>query len=117
MDLNLFANAYPSRGLAECTSWDVARFEVCGHFWADVAEPGCGVALLNDAKYGHDCLGDASTTTMRLTLLRATRYPDPDADRGAHRFTYALLRSEEHTSELQSLMRISHAVFCLKKTT
>src|SRR3546814_3113341 len=31
--------------------------------------------------------------------------PDPD------------LRSEEHTSELQSLMRISYAVFCLKKKT
>src|SRR3546814_9428808 len=30
----------------------------------------------------------------------------------AHRF-----RSEEHTSELQSLMRISYAVFCLKKKT
>src|SRR3546814_9503595 len=29
----------------------------------------------------------------------------------------AQLRSEEHTSELQSLMRISYAVFCLKKTT
>src|SRR3546814_3560041 len=29
----------------------------------------------------------------------------------------ALGRSEEHTSELQSLMRISYAVFCLKKTT
>src|SRR3546814_3913590 len=28
---------------------------------------------------------------------------------------FALLRSEEHTSELQSLMRISYAVFCLKK--
>src|SRR3546814_6236316 len=27
------------------------------------------------------------------------------------------VRSEEHTSELQSLMRISYAVFCLKKTT
>src|SRR3546814_1414382 len=27
----------------------------------------------------------------------------------------AVLRSEEHTSELQSLMRISYAVFCLKK--
>src|SRR3546814_7039839 len=27
------------------------------------------------------------------------------------------LRSEEHTSELQSLMRLSYAVFCLKKTT
>src|SRR3546814_10863796 len=33
---------------------------------------------------------------------------DPDAGR-------AVVRSEEHTSELQSLMRISYAVFCLKK--
>src|SRR3546814_8763093 len=33
-----------------------------------------------------------------------------DADRGT-----GLARSEEHTSELQSLMRISYAVFCLKK--
>src|SRR3546814_6107973 len=32
----------------------------------------------------------------------------------AHRIEHAL-RSEEHTSELQSLMRISYAVFCLKK--
>src|SRR3546814_5502562 len=39
----------------------------------------------------------------------ASRWPD-DAE-----FTNAILRSEEHTSELQSLMRISYAVFCLKK--
>src|SRR3546814_3084528 len=31
------------------------------------------------------------------------------------RFAIAVVRSEEHTSELQSLMRISYAVFCLKK--
>src|SRR3546814_10538994 len=30
-------------------------------------------------------------------------------------YVYGYLRSEEHTSELQSLMRISYAVFCLKK--
>src|SRR3546814_2318146 len=30
-------------------------------------------------------------------------------------FGYGTVRSEEHTSELQSLMRISYAVFCLKK--
>src|SRR3546814_6815032 len=30
-------------------------------------------------------------------------------------FTVSMVRSEEHTSELQSLMRISYAVFCLKK--
>src|SRR3546814_2948704 len=34
---------------------------------------------------------------------------------GAERVHYAAMRSEEHTSELQSLMRISYAVFCLKK--
>src|SRR3546814_5594695 len=35
--------------------------------------------------------------------------------RSAQRATSGLVRSEEHTSELQSLMRISYAVFCLKK--
>src|SRR3546814_9552061 len=34
-----------------------------------------------------------------------------------HTDHYIVLRSEEHTSELQSLMRISYAVFCLKKKT
>src|SRR3546814_1337096 len=36
-------------------------------------------------------------------------------DAGAVAVHGGLLRSEEHTSELQSLMRISYAVFCLKK--
>src|SRR3546814_6409635 len=39
------------------------------------------------------------------------RHRRPDRERGARRAG----RSEEHTSELQSLMRISYAVFCLKK--
>jgi alpha-mannosidase len=69
------------------TSWDLARFEVCAHKWADLSEPGYGVALLNDCKYGHDIFGN----TMRLSLLRGPGSPDPDADRGRHRFTYALL--------------------------
>src|SRR3546814_5191078 len=34
-----------------------------------------------------------------------------------HRYRCRVARSEEHTSELQSLMRISYAVFCLKKKT
>src|SRR3546814_9373901 len=34
---------------------------------------------------------------------------------GHHRRHFGIARSEEHTSELQSLMRISYAVFCLKK--
>src|SRR3546814_5664705 len=38
-----------------------------------------------------------------------------DADPGEIAVAQSCLRSEEHTSELQSLMRISYAVFCLKK--
>jgi alpha-mannosidase len=69
------------------TSWDEARFEVSAHRWADLSEEGYGVALLNDAKYGYDVRGH----TLRLSLLRGPGYPDPDADRGRHRFRYALL--------------------------
>src|SRR3546814_1005201 len=44
--------------------------------------------------------------------------PLPPARAGAHGMTGgSAFRSEEHTSELQSLMRISYAVFCLKKKT
>src|SRR3546814_1995996 len=38
-------------------------------------------------------------------------------NRGKKSIVIDLKRSEEHTSELQSLMRISYAVFCLKKKT
>src|SRR3546814_1672374 len=41
---------------------------------------------------------------------------DPDIGGDADGLRAELVRSEEHTSELQSLMRISYAVFCLKKT-
>src|SRR3546814_1544147 len=40
-----------------------------------------------------------------------------DGIRGNSRSATTVIRSEEHTSELQSLMRISYAVFCLKKKT
>ncbi len=69
------------------TSWDLARFEVCAQRWADLGEPGYGVALLNDCKYGHDIRGNV----MRLSLLRAPTAPDPVADRGRHAFRYGLM--------------------------
>lgn len=34
------------------TSWEAAKFEVCGHKWVDLSENGYGVSLLNDCKYG-----------------------------------------------------------------
>src|SRR3546814_5309709 len=63
------------------------------------------------------------------TLFRSRQRGDPDRRRGDQRRVAApcestngrgqgrLTRSEEHTSELQSLMRTSYAVFCLKQNT
>ncbi len=68
------------------TAADAAQYEVPAHRWADLSEHGFGVALLNDGKYGHSAHGDV----LRLTLLRAPTHPDPEADQGLHRFTYAV---------------------------
>ncbi|WP_329332597.1 glycosyl hydrolase-related protein [Streptomyces sp. NBC_00663] len=78
------------------TSWEAARFEVSGHRWVHIGEPGYGVAVINDSTYGHDVTRtvreDGGTTTkVSLSLVRAPRIPDPEADQGKHRFTYALL--------------------------
>ncbi|MEW2401315.1 glycoside hydrolase family 38 C-terminal domain-containing protein [Streptomyces sp. NPDC046862] len=78
------------------TSWEAARFEVSGHRWVHIAEPGYGVAVINDSTYGHDVSrtvreDGGTTTTVRLSLVRAPRIPDPEADQGRHRFTYSLL--------------------------
>src|SRR3546814_2215881 len=52
-----------------------------------------------------------------LVRLKAARHKANEADRAnrAKSAFLAMMRSEEHTSELQSLMRKSYAVFCLKK--
>lgn len=68
------------------TSWDATQFEVAGHRFADLSEPGYGVALLNDGKYGHHVLGNE----LGITLLRSPTFPDALADEGEHTFTYAL---------------------------
>ncbi|HEX2740004.1 MAG TPA: glycoside hydrolase family 38 C-terminal domain-containing protein, partial [Rubrobacter sp.] len=68
------------------TSWDSTRFEVSAHRYADLSEPGYGVALLNDGKYGHSATGNV----LGLSLLRSPMYPDPLADEGDHHFTYSL---------------------------
>src|SRR3546814_3850067 len=61
-----------------------------------------------------------------VLFLDAEGHPAALADRCCHRTAKLskgwcengnIVRSEEHTSELQSLMRISYAVFCLKKKT
>jgi len=64
-----------------------AMFEVCAQRWADLGDGSYGVALLSDSKHGYDI----HDSVMRMSLLRAPTHPDPNADQGRHRFTYALM--------------------------
>ncbi|MNC20673.1 alpha-mannosidase [compost metagenome] len=84
------------------TSWEQAQYEVCGHRFADVSEHGYGVSLLNDSKYGYDIQG----STMRLSLLRAPKWPDATADLGSHDFTYSLY---PHTGDWRSAHTLRRA--------
>ncbi|WP_172120581.1 alpha-mannosidase [Actinomyces faecalis] len=77
------------------TSWDAARYEICAHRWIHVGEQGYGVAVLNDSTYGHDVTRDLDeagnpSTTVRLSLVRAPLFPDPEADQGRHVMRVAL---------------------------
>lgn len=78
---------YVRRPTTSNHSWEVAQFEVVGHQFCDLSEHNFGVALMSDCKYGYS----VSDSTMRLSLLRAPKAPDDQADMGRHRFTYALM--------------------------
>src|SRR3546814_20492365 len=69
--------------------------------------------------FGDTCFSPTGARSLEPRRWRLRKESFPFAAQGiygrAHR--PRIRRSEEHTSELQSLMRISYAVFCLKKKT
>lgn len=69
------------------TSWDMAKFEVCCHKFADLSESNYGVSILNDCKYGFATCGNL----MRLSLLRSPKAPDAHADMGKHEIRWGIL--------------------------
>ena len=75
------------------TSWDMAKFEVCCHKFADLSEANYGVSILNDSKYGFATVG----SLMRLSLLRSPKAPDAHADMGRHQIRWAIM---PHTGPL-----------------
>ena len=72
------------------TSWDMAKFEVCCHKFADLSENSYGVSILNDSKYGFATAGKV----MRLSLLRSPKAPDAHADMGTHSIRWAIFPHE-----------------------
>jgi alpha-mannosidase len=67
-------------------SWEAAKFEVPALRWADLGDGAHGFSLINESKYGYDAKGNV----LRLSLLRSPTWPDPEADRGHHQFSYSL---------------------------
>ena len=75
-----------TRKLHTNTSWDQAKFEVCGHKWADLSEGSYGVSLMNDCKYGYSM----KDRVMTQTLIKSGTEPNLTADQEEHSFTYSL---------------------------
>ncbi len=77
------------------TSYDLAKFEVSAHKWADLSEGGYGVSILNDSKYGYDIYENR----MRITLMRSPNCPDRTSDHGINTFTYSFLPHKNNWAE------------------
>jgi alpha-mannosidase len=75
----------------------MAKHETVAHRWVHVGEPGFGVAVANDSTYGHDIVREQYGedgpvgTTVRLSLVRGPKFPDPDTDQGRHRLQVSLV--------------------------
>ncbi len=86
---------YQKRATHTNTSWEAAKFETSMQRFVLVEEPGFGVALVNDSTYGFDVTRDSTpagvTTCIRLSLLRAPRFPDPQTDQSAQTHRYGLV--------------------------
>ncbi len=77
------------RNHTENTSWDKAMFETCAHKWADIADNGYGMALMNDCKYGYSVIDDS---TIQLTLMRSGNSSIEEVnDQGEHIMSYSIV--------------------------
>src|SRR3546814_4099530 len=79
---------------------------------AEVQKPGARLAVTDD--FEHSLLGQTRGAARFVLVGHRTRANDSSSTKRPGLGGVGN-RSEEHTSELQSLMRISYAVFCLKK--
>ena len=78
---------YIERATYRKTSWEKAKFEVSNHKYTDLSEPGYGIAVLNDCKYGVS----VENGRIWLSLHKGGCRPDDRGDKGIHACTYALL--------------------------
>ncbi|AFY54449.1 alpha-mannosidase [Rivularia sp. PCC 7116] len=83
------------------TAAEKAKWEVPALRWADLTQDSYGVSLLNDCKYGYD----AQPNQLRLSLLRSPEWPNPEADKGNHEFSYGLYPHAQSWEKAQTVKR------------
>src|SRR3546814_3640069 len=83
-----------------------------GTVWFSVANSSRGAPPVKAAL---SSTGFAACDLMKASAARSAKGAGNGLSAIGRATADAVMRSEEHTSELQSLMRISYAVFCLKK--
>src|SRR3546814_3319103 len=97
-------------GIAGFDGYDIATSAIATYgVGEDLFPGGCIMALSEDEEDAFYIFGTATITATACSIEVAST-----ADCAMH--AHGTPRSEEHTSELQSLMRISYAVFCLQNT-
>lgn len=102
------------RSIAPNTSWDEARFEVSGHRWCLLEEPGYAVGFANSQTYGHDVqvLSDElrerrAGIRFGYTLLRSPEAPDPTSDTGTHSLRYSIVCGASLASAHEAGLRLT----------
>jgi|LGOV01.1.fsa_nt_gb alpha-mannosidase len=80
-------------------TWDLAKFETCGHKWMDLGNNSVGLSLMSESKYGYS----AKQGVMGLSLIKAGTYPNETADIGKHHYAYALYPHAKRWSEAQTI--------------
>ncbi|CAL8128846.1 unnamed protein product [Orchesella dallaii] len=83
------------------TSWDMAKYEVCGHKWVDVSQADKGVTIITDCKYGFH----ARDNVVQVSLLKSPKNPDGNCDMHKHFIYYAVLPHEGTFQEAEVIRR------------
>ncbi len=78
---------YCKRPTTRNNSIEQAKFEVVNHKYTDLSEPGYGVTMMNDCKYGISVNG----SQIGLSLHKGGNHPDFKGDKGLHRAVYSFM--------------------------
>lgn len=104
---------YVNRPVTKNSPEEEAKFESCTHRFVRIADSCQAVSIANASTYGADAYplrndsGNPSGTMVRLSLLEAPIFPDPDTDTGIHDFHWTISASDSLADTLGEASRVN----------